>query len=62
MYETAKTAYPDIYKDFSFETWIRFPINAGLMREEATVLRITPLGQDFLHYLVQNSLTNPKHG
>src|SRR5262249_53781913 len=59
MYEAAKTAYPDLYKDFSFETWIRFPINAG--REEASVLRITPLGQDFLHYLVHNSLTSQKH-
>jgi hypothetical protein len=62
MYEAAKTAYPDFYKDFSFEAWIRFPINAGLVREEASVLRITPLGQDFLHYLVHNSLTNPKQG
>jgi hypothetical protein len=62
MYEAAKTAYPDFYKDFSFEAWIRFPINAGLVREEASVLRTTPLGQDFMHYLVSNSLTNPKLG
>ena len=62
MYEAAKTAYPNFYKDFSFEAWSRFPINAGLVREEASVLRITPLGQDFLHYLVRSSLTNPKQG
>jgi hypothetical protein len=62
MYEAAKTAYPNMYKDFSFETWVRFPINAGLVREEASVLQITPLGQDFLQYLVRNSLTNLKYG
>jgi hypothetical protein len=62
IYDGAKTRYPELYKDFSFEAWVRFPVNAGLMREEATVMRITPLGQDFLHYLVQNSLTNPKYG
>jgi hypothetical protein len=67
MYDGAKTAYPNLYKGFSFEAWIRFAMNAGLLREEAigigpSVLRITPWGQDFLHYLVQNSLTNPKPG
>jgi hypothetical protein len=62
MYEAAKANYPDMYREFSFETWVTFPINAGLLREEASVLRITLLGQDFLHYLVSNSLTNPKPG
>jgi hypothetical protein len=47
MYEAAKKTYPNIYKDFSFETWIRFPINAGLVREEASVLRITPWDKIF---------------
>jgi len=62
IYEAAKVNYPDWYEDFSFETWVTFPMNAGLLRQEATVLRITPLGQDFMHYLISNSLTNPKPG
>ena len=62
MYEEAKANYPDWYKEFEFETWVNFPINSGLLREEASVLRITPLGQDFMHYLVSNSMTNPKPG
>jgi hypothetical protein len=62
MYEAAKANYSDLYKEFSFETWVTFPMNSGLLREEASGLRITLLGQDFLHYLVNNSLTNTKYG
>jgi hypothetical protein len=62
LYEAAKARFPDLYAEFSFETWMNFPINSGLLREEASTLRITLLGQDFLHYLINNSLTNPKSG
>jgi hypothetical protein len=62
MYEATKAAFPDFYKAFSFETWANFPIHSGLLREEASILRITPLGQDFLHYLINNALTNPRYG
>jgi hypothetical protein len=62
IHDVAKSAFPDLYKEFSFETWVNFPIHSGLLREEASILRITPLGQDFLHYLINNSLTNPKYG
>jgi hypothetical protein len=65
-YEAAKAAYPDAYRTFTFESWIHWPVNAGLLRIDTggpeQLLRITPVGQDFLHYLVDNSLTSPKPG
>src|SRR5262249_1573960 len=62
MYETAKANHPNWYNDFAFETWVSFPMNVGFLREEPSGLRITLLGQDFLHYLINNSLTGPKYG
>ena len=67
IYEAAKTSFPDLYSSFALETWLQFPVNMGLMRIEPASagpakLKITPLGQDFLHYLVDNSLTAPKYG
>jgi hypothetical protein len=67
IYELAKTTYPAIYTNFAFETWVNYPVSNGLLRIDAdgtgpSILKITPLGQDFLHYLVNNSLTAPKVG
>ena len=64
MYEAAKAAFPDAYRQFPFETWRDYPINIGFLKGETlnndAILRITPLGQDFLHYLVDNNLTGQK--
>lgn len=67
IYNAAAASWPDIYRSFAFETWFHFPVNSGLLRIDPagagpSILRITPLGQDFLHYLVNNSLTGPKAG
>jgi hypothetical protein len=67
MYESAKAAYPDIYAKFPFEAWLNYPINVGLLTKEpaeagSEILKITPLGKHFLHYLVENSLTSRKIG
>jgi len=66
VYEAAKAANPELYRTFPFETWIHWPVSAGLLRVDTSgpeqLLRITPIGQDFLHYLVDNSLTSPKAG
>jgi hypothetical protein len=67
IYDTAKATFPDMYTSFIFETWIHFPVSMGLLRMEPAgtdpaILKITPLGQDFLHYLINNSLTAPKYG
>jgi hypothetical protein len=66
IYDGAKKALPDLYQAFPFETWLHWPINSGLLKIESAgadqILRITPIGQDFLHYLIDNSLTSPKYG
>jgi hypothetical protein len=67
IFDQAKAMYPALYQDFTFEAWKQYPINVGLLRAETTatgitLFRITPAGRDFLHYLVDNSLTDPKAG
>jgi hypothetical protein len=67
IYDLAKEKYPEIYKTFSFEDWINWPVNAGLLNMErdasmTSVVKITDIGKDFLHYLVGTGLTTPKIG
>jgi hypothetical protein len=66
IFDAAKAAFPKIYENFSFEPWLHFILNSGLLKIDQIgveqALRITPLGQDFLHYLVSNNLTTPKAG
>jgi hypothetical protein len=67
IFEQAKSTFPAIYTSFEFDAWKQFPINVGLLRTDvttagATVLRLTPAGRDFLHYLVDNALTEGKIG
>jgi hypothetical protein len=66
LYDAAKAAFPQLYEGFPFEMWVRYPINVGLawLDSAATAARIkiTPIGQDFLHYLVNNGLTSAKFG
>jgi hypothetical protein len=67
VYDSAKAAFPAVFENFSFDTWLNWPINSGLIKMDQTnparsIVRITPLGQDFLHYLVSNSLTANKAG
>jgi hypothetical protein len=67
LYDRAKATFPAIYSTFSFESWSQWPMNAGLLRAEktsagSTVFRTTPMGRDFMHYLVDNSLTAGKAG
>ena len=65
IYERARAAFPDAYAAFNFDAWLHFPIAMGLLTLSpagagAESIRITPAGRDFLHYLVNNSLTGPK--
>jgi hypothetical protein len=67
IYDSAKATYPELYATFAFENWYGWPALAGLLRLEQTasgtsVFKITPAGRDFLHYLVENSLTAGKIG
>jgi hypothetical protein len=71
LYEVARTTYPEIYTNFTFETWINWPVMRGLLirhvsdeavSSDVVLFKITPLGQDFLLYLFNNSLTAGKVG
>ena len=67
IFDAIKTAFPDVYANFPFETWLNYPVNQGLLRIEAAstgpaTVKITPLGRDFLHYLVNTGLTSGKSG
>jgi hypothetical protein len=66
LYDQATVSFPELYTNFSFENWVQYPINVGLAGLDNAVppsrIRITAIGQDFLHYLVSNGLTYPKYG
>jgi hypothetical protein len=67
IYDDAKTRYPDVYKTFEFETWLNWPANSGLTiigrdTSNRSIIKITEIGKDFLHYLVNMGLTSTKYG
>ena len=67
IYDAAAAAFPNIYLNFSFDTWVHYPVNMGLLRIEPSgtgpsTLRITSRGADFLHFLVGRNLTAAKQG
>jgi hypothetical protein len=53
FYDKAAAEYPDNYKDYSFEAWLRFLKTQVLVIQQADdTVAITERGQDFLKYLV----------
>lgn len=66
FFDGAKAAFPAMYSNFGFDAWLHYPTASGLIKTEQQgnelVLRTTLLGQDFLHYLVNNNMTSPKAG
>jgi hypothetical protein len=67
MYDVAAANFPEMYTDFSFDAWLDFPIRMALLRVEPVanrpaLIRVTPLGRDFLHYLVNSGQTERRAG
>lgn len=67
IYEAATFAFPEVYKNFTFDAWLAWPRNSGLTQIEIdpsnrSFIKITDNGRDFLHYLVGAGLTSPKMG
>jgi hypothetical protein len=66
IFDAAKARFSDLYINFSFDAWLQFLLNTKLVQTPTLgveqVVRTTPLGQDFLRYLVNNNLTSPKAG
>ena len=60
-YETAAVAYPDVYKKYSFESWLNFLIDhAALVLMTGPGYQITQQGRDFLAYLVLTGRTHTR--
>lgn len=68
IYEMAKARFPDMYENFSFESWSEFPLIRGLAERPAEP--ITPQsrvllndgGRQFLHFLTGKGLLEYKSG
>lgn len=59
-FDGIKAKFPDFYEKNTFEEWIRFPLNAGLIEQSGDRIRITELGREFLTYLQATNLSADK--
>jgi hypothetical protein len=58
LYEqVAKPTNPALYATYTFEQWIGFLINSGLLQEVAGNYALTNYGRGFLKYIVDRHLT-----
>jgi hypothetical protein len=67
IYDEAKEKNPEIYKTFDFDNWLAWPKNTGLTKLEQdasnkTLIKVTDVGRDLLHYLINSGLTSSKAG
>ncbi|MBR1172784.1 hypothetical protein JQ617_02350 [Bradyrhizobium sp. KB893862 SZCCT0404] len=67
IYDDAKNNFPAIYNNFDFDGWLTWPSNTGLINIEqhgvaGSIITITDIGKEFLHYLVSAGLTSTKIG
>jgi hypothetical protein len=59
-YELAKSRYPDFYSKSSFEQWIGFLENTGLIRKNENIYLLTPYGRGLLRYMLDRHLPTTK--
>lgn len=55
-FEGVKAKYPDFYEKNTFEEWIRYPLNAGLIERTGDRVRITDFGREFVTYVRSTNL------
>lgn len=58
----AKSSYPEIHKDRSFEEWLHFLASWSLVLIEGGRVGITQYGTDFLKHIVEARLAYPRNG
>jgi hypothetical protein len=61
IYDEAKAAFPDVYRDYTFDQWIGFLQNGGLIDARGGLgtggnYVLTPYGRGFLKYLIDRRL------
>lgn len=62
FYDKAKIQYPQFYKEYPFEKWLRYLKNVLLIIHNDDNIEITFGGQEFLKYLIDLGLTSNKIG
>jgi hypothetical protein len=61
-YERAGSAFPEIYKNYTFEQWLNFLQSFLLTTKEGDRISITQRGRGFLRYIVENGYSIQKAG
>ena len=56
-YESAKSQYPEEYKDYDFQSWLVFLQTHGLINSEAGRYFVTVRGRGFLAYLAETGVS-----
>jgi hypothetical protein len=61
IYEEAKSAFPEVYRNYTFKQWIEFLVRSGLcaVGEDGHYV-LTPYGRGFLRYIVDRRLSPNK--
>jgi hypothetical protein len=62
LFDTYKVALPDFHGKRTFEQWFGFLTDSGLVGVSEGVVRPTPAGIDFLHYILNQGLPYQKQG
>lgn len=63
FHERARAAFPDIYKNYTFEQWLNFLESFALIaRTQDGMFTITHRARGFLRYVIDNGYTTQKAG
>ena len=52
--------FPEFYKNYSFENWLRFLVSNGLVIQQGELIKFSEFGREFLIYLSTARLTETK--
>lgn len=62
IYDAAKAATPQIYGSYSFEQWLMWLTQNGLLNQDVASVHPTPLARDFLVWMDSQRLSRQKPG
>jgi hypothetical protein len=62
IYSAAAAQYPEMYQPLTFESWMAFVEQTGLVTRNDDRYLIAPYGKGFLKYLVAQGLTSERAG
>jgi hypothetical protein len=56
LYEEAKAAFEEVYRNYTFEQWIGFLVRSGLISVQDANYVLTPYGRGLLRYILDRQL------